>query len=486
VKAKGSFIEHWIKDLKKKRYTKFDFLPTGTELRGDRTASLKIKDKNVKNSYEGLKIEHRFKNPDLVEAMEAKMKEDEDLMGDKYSSISPILSLIWFLSGGEPEVFDYVLRFIGLTLLYPACLAGVFIIFKSIPGVGKNMFWDWIGRDLIGGTQYICSASESVFFDKHTTELCEKVLVMVNEMSFGVMKKHLQELKEQITEPMRAVNPKNEKIRWFQNCMSAVGGTNAKTPMPLESEDRRMVMIECSNSHKDIPNFFTDIVELQKSELTSMIFYTYIKEWIDKNEPMIWKYDFQNNRPKTEYQIRTQNSCLPLEIRFWKDALFRYNTYQSSGTIIGDFPSFLEEFATLTGGMIYKQFQTFCEKNKEGGGAENNKSATAWGSSMTEYVGNAGNRSNQQIQEWLEKPANWNKIIIAKNTKITLSKEQQEATGKKQNTVKKYKVHWDRVLNYLAKYTSKEERLDFEEVKAEYLGMGQTGEEFLAESGDEL
>ena len=465
LKLEITFINKWIKDLHKRRYTQIDFLPTGSDVRADKKARLKLKDRNVRNSYEGLKIEGFMENPEMLEAMKNRMAEDEENSGDKYLHIRPFLSLIWFLCGEDKEVYEYVLRFISITVLYPACLAGVFIVFKSIPGCGKNLTWDYIGRDLIGGNQYLCSASESVFFDKHTTELCEKVLVMINEMSYGVMKKHLQTLKESITEPMKAINPKNEKIRWFQNCMNAVGGTNANTPMPIEAEDRRMLLIECSSAHKSIPNFFDEIVELQRNDLTGMIFYTFLKEWCKENEPQVWKYDFQNNRPKTAFQKRIQTSCLPLPFRFWTNALYRYNTYQSCGTDTGDITEFMEEFDSLTGGVIFQQFTKWCEKYKEGGGVEGKITATSWGSQMSQFSKMLPKKSKEEQEKWLANPKQLQVLLVQKEKKVSNGDGGQKA-------VKVYKVDWEKVLNYLSHYTAKEEKRDLQEVKEEYASKG--------------
>ncbi len=476
-----TFIQKWIKDLHKRRYTKFDFLPTGSELRADKQARLKLKDRNVKNAYEGLAIEALMKNPDMVKVMNAKMAEDEENSGDKFLHIRPFLSLIWFLCGEDEEVYEYVLRFIALTILYPAVLAGVFIVFKSIPGCGKNLTFDYIGRDLIGGNLYLCSASESVFFDKHTTELCEKVLVMINEMSYNTMRRNLQNLKSNITEPLQAINPKNEKIRWFQNCMNAVGGTNANCPMPVEAEDRRMLLIECSSAHKNIPNFFPDIVELQKNDLTGMIFYTFLKKFQETEEPMLWKYDFQNNRPKTAYQKQIQTSCLPLPLRFWKNALYRYNTFKSCGVDNGDITEFTEEFDTLTGGVCYSQLQKWCEKNKEGGGPDGKITATSWGSTLSRYSKMLPKKSKEEQEKWLANPKQRQTIIIQREKKVSNGEGGQKA-------IKVYQVNWEKVLDYLSHYTAKEEKRNYDEVKEEYSSYGfvpMEEEKFLDESEEE-
>ena len=177
------------------------------------------------------------------------------------------------------------------------------------------------------------------------------------------------------------------------------------------------------------------------------------------------KYDFQNNRPKTAFQKRIQNSCLPLPFRFWTNALYRYNTYQSCGTDTGDITEFMEEFDSLTGGVIFQQFTKWCEKYKEGGGVEGKITATSWGSQMSQFSKMLPKKSKEEQEKWLVNPKQRQTLIIQREKKVSNGEGGQKA-------VKVYKVDWEKVLNYLSHYTAKEEKRDLQEVKEEYASKG--------------
>ena len=453
----GDFVTEWLKDQRKRNYIYQDFLPEGCEHIGDDDATAGLESSTTKNHYQGMKIDQKIGQEELTAAVEKEMARGEEEDGDPYSFIEPILELIFFLCGKDMKVFDYVCKFISLLLLYPAIRPEVFIIFQSTPGVGKNMFWDWLGKKLIGTEYYLCSAKPDMWFDKHSISKENKILMVLNEMALSQMKKYDSELKEIVTDPTLSLNPKNEKMRTCRNVGSYVGFTNMQFAVANENGQRRKVFIQCANDHTLITGYFNAVVSRQNDLRAQAMFVKYMREVVAVDP----YYEFQPNMPKTKYHKALSDMCSRLEMKFMKDLCYRYNQGDADALqLIGteDAPTKLK---TIEGGLLYKSYTKWVTDSREGGGEEKLKSKSNMKFTFEKHVINLSQTTIKDGSRGkkLEDPLNISKYIIK---------------TRKKDVGQVYQIDLERFKRYYAQDRAKERGECVEEVYDEINNAGRS------------
>ena len=451
----GNFAETWLNDPRKKKYDYNDFYPEGWQYLKDETLKARAESKRTVNIYNGMSVLKLAEDPEFVERCENRKKNDEEVYGDKYKSIEKLLELVFLLSGEDKLVYDYVMTFIAMTLVYPAIRPGIFLVFKSVPGVGKNLLWDWIGNVLIGKDYYMCSASKSAWFDKHSIDREYRILLFMNEMAPKDMIANLPQLKEQITDEWLVLNPKNEKMRSSRNVASQVGGTNLNFSVPVESGDRRMALIECSSGHRNIPGYFEEIVKSQQDKECQYLFFEYCRDIIKPNP----HYNFEQNLPKTAYHGTIAEKCIPQKIKFFKWLVYQKHkgTYE------------VDELTSKVGkanfnASLYQQFRRWITENQEGSKEGYMKSFSAFEMEMKQHTLNMVSKSvkSGEAQLALNSEKNRDRFIIQ-------NRKQNKALMKKVPT-----FHFDceRFYEFYACLQAKEHGKTYEEAKLEIMNYG--------------
>ena len=442
----GDFINCWLHDPHKRRYTYQDFLPEGIELLNDRDIVERIDSNEVCNNYNKMRVRVLGEDPKFLQSVEDMKIKNEEEYGDKYHSIEKMLELIYFLSGKEKVVYDYVMVFISMLLVYPAIRPGVFLLFKSIPGVGKNLLWDWIGDKLLGREYYMCSAHKSAWFDKHSVDRENKLLLFLNEMSPSDTIKHLSTLKEMITDEWGYLNPKGEKMRTFRNLASYVGGTNLEFAVPVENSDRRMCLIECDSGHKSVEGYFSDIINVQDNTINQYLFFEYCRDVI-KPEP---EYNFERNKPKTAYHGATAERCMPKLEKFFK--WFTGEYHRGEHTEINNMTS-KNGFTDMSGlwNIYDKDFIMGCKEGKD----TYHKGTSGFEMDIKKYVIDNTQGLKKDHENKLSDPVNNSKFIIKKRV----------SRNKKNKTI--FIFNFDRYYNHRALYMARDCGKDYTEERHE-------------------
>ena len=320
-KYMGDFPDVWLKDVDAKVYEREVFLPDGYEHSNDAYAKDGATDLNV-NTWKGLAIKQlaEAKDSGLYDAVEKQMAKDLEDHDDKWYSIRKIRELCWYLCGQEKDTFEFVEMWVSYNLKYPGLLTGVILLFSSVPGCGKNVYWDnWIGK-LIGSDYYLSSGNPQAFFEKHATAIENKVLALVNEMNYKIMKSNQEVIKTRATEYEVYFNPKNLPAREARNCCNVVMAMNGTNP-PLEQDDRRYCLIRSSRSHKYKPGYFRDVVEAMDSQVNQVIYLKYMEEQV--NCP--FDYPFERNIPKTAFHKTRAAQGMDVAIKFGMYLMCLYN-----------------------------------------------------------------------------------------------------------------------------------------------------------------
>ena len=316
----GKFPKVWLDDVYGKVYEQEVFLPDGWEHATDKFADQGASEMNV-NTWKGLHIKNLIESKDacIMVSVDKQMKKDEEEHGDKWYSIRRIRELCWYLCGQEKKTFDYVEIWVSFNLKYPGLLTNTILLFSSVAGCGKNLFWDWIGK-LCGSDYYLSSSSPQAFFEKHTVAIENKVLALVNEMNYKIMKTNQEVIKGRATEAEIYFNPKNLPAREARNCCNMVMAMNATNP-PVEANQRRYCLIRSARSHKYKEGYFRDVAADMESQVIQVIYYKYMCEKIDAPPA----YPFERNIPKTEFQKTRAEQGMDVAIKFGKYLMIQWN-----------------------------------------------------------------------------------------------------------------------------------------------------------------
>lgn len=158
---------------------------------------------------------------------------------------SMLLDLLYHMCSGEPnaqEVYDWVLKWLAYPLQNPGAKMQTSIVVHGPQGVGKNLFFESVGR--IYG-EYFRVLGQEALEDKFNSDWAEKKLfILADEVLARAEMYHVKNrLKGFITGDTIRVNPKNMPARNERNCMNIVFLSNELMPLALERDDRRHCVI---------------------------------------------------------------------------------------------------------------------------------------------------------------------------------------------------------------------------------------------------
>ncbi len=82
-------------------------------------------------------------------------------------------------------------------------------IFKSVQGVGKDMFFDWFGLDIISENYYTHTQHQDKIFGRFNNTLKNNILLVINETSGKNTYAISENIEAQITNKIILLNKKD-------------------------------------------------------------------------------------------------------------------------------------------------------------------------------------------------------------------------------------------------------------------------------------
>lgn len=177
---------------------------------------------------------------------------------------APFLDFVEYLVPDEGER-KHLLLMMAHTVRFPEVkLRHALLLRSEVHGVGKSMFVDIWGR-LLGETNVRRTSTEEMSgnFDSY---LWGKLLIVLEELNWGVGPMGYNRLKALITENIVPVNEKFIPVREFPNFATWVFLTNVRTPLIIEKSDRRIFFID-SPASKRSPDYYTQFVAWWQTNL---------------------------------------------------------------------------------------------------------------------------------------------------------------------------------------------------------------------------
>ena len=309
----GLFIKAWLGDDYRQTYEIKDFLPTGIGEMNDTDVINRLDNDAVKNDFEGVKADDLSKNEQIQERVKEMKIEGKELYGDTYHHIRKILQHIYYLSGGECiKQYDYFMKWIAHRVRYCGIQPRVALVLKSIEGVGKDMFFGWLGNEIIGAEYYINTDDYDKVLGRFNITIAKCLLLALNESSMGDTQKYENALKTIISDKKRQGEAKYKDSVEMRLCLGLVLLTNKEYVMSVGETQRRYQFFMCEDKQMVLPSYFTELAEVMENEYCKALFVDYIYKEVEV-EPL---YDFKRNRVRNEYTNQLLRRSEPPTLKF--------------------------------------------------------------------------------------------------------------------------------------------------------------------------
>lgn len=217
--------------------------------------------------------------------------------------------LLRHLCNRDEKCFDFCMRYIYHLVKFPSIIPSVGICFQSIPGTGKNLFWQLFLGSIIG-EKYISITTDIDEIFGRFSNFRENNLISIFEESH-TSKKNQEKLKSSITNQSGTLEEKGiqrKKVKFYDRWIFL---SNNDFPVSIGDHDRRLVLIETTNVQYKYDWTGDDgmFSYLNSKGLTNpQEIWGFLEDL--EQYPVDMYYDFKNNRPLTaayEDNIRVQN-----------------------------------------------------------------------------------------------------------------------------------------------------------------------------------
>ena len=228
-----------------------------------------------------------------------------------------------FLCSKNPDVYNYVIKWLAMTLQYPFERKDSALVFISQEGIGKDLiFTNTLGK-IMGQQHFLNTPDVNDIAGKFTGAIEGKFVVVFDE-AFEVKGKKLQKLKSLITEKTMRVEKKGVDAYFVPNYVSIIINSNIQHANIFEvsSRARRYLMSFCDSSIAGCTDYFGDLVEWMgigdsaKDDvcrgIRSVAYFLYNLDISDFNPRII---------PHTKYMVLQKLATMPDVHLWWYECL---------------------------------------------------------------------------------------------------------------------------------------------------------------------
>ena len=351
-----SFINLWMDDIKIRSFDKIDFLPC------------QIAPSNIYNTFKGFEAETKTLN-------------------DININETYLMKHIKNLCNNNEEVTNYFINCLSNIIQHPYKLTNTSILLKSIQGCGKDAFFDYFGKKILGSKYYSSQDSADLLFGKFNTEIENKLLVILNEASGKDTFTIDNKIKNAITRTINTIEGKGLKPYNNTNNIFYVFLTNSNNAVKIEENDRRFCAIESNDKLANNENYFNNLFNELNSEKIDRAFFEYL------NNRDISKVNFTNDRPKTNFYNNLKANNIPIVGRY-----------------LCEYVDDLESNKHIYAKHLFENFTNWCASNK----MKNEITSTSFGLHLKAYEGIDKKRSETGIKYCIDIPI-LKAVLIKKN-----------------------------------------------------------------------
>lgn len=230
----------------------------------------------------------------------------------KEGDVSVMKDLLWYVSGKNQEVFNYVENYFAHLIQKPYEKAKKCLVFwTEAEGAGKDTFLDAIGE--IIGPEYFYNTgdSENQVFCRFNGHLKKTLLLKLEEVSFEVNKKFQSNLLNLITAKTQSYENKGQSSINLDDYKRIVMTTNKSVPVYITESDRRFVLINCSEDKVGDYEYWKQVYAALEKPETLQAYHWYLA---NKD---ISSFDLEK-RPITEFYKEVKLSLRPYHASFFQ------------------------------------------------------------------------------------------------------------------------------------------------------------------------
>jgi hypothetical protein len=189
----------------------------------------------------------------------------DDVAQDTNKAIKHIYAV---LANGNAENALYILKYIAHMVQQPADNPGVCLLFQStMQGTGKNMFWEWIGKQVLGEKYFALSESLDVVTKQFNKGQEHLLLHVMDEIAnYGGSFKSNDQLKTMITRSRITIEPKHREAYTVNHFARYIMLTNNTWAVKIENGDRRYCIFPVSNHRACDHEYFSELMKWMSSE----------------------------------------------------------------------------------------------------------------------------------------------------------------------------------------------------------------------------
>lgn len=156
--------------------------------------------------------------------------------------VKPILSHIYWMAGGDNDVYRWLIKWIAYPLQHPGAKMQSSIINYGAEGTGKSFLWEQVVKKMYG--RYGITVGQAQLESAFTTWKSHKMFVVAEEVVSRAEKAHYKgQLKHMVTGEKHIINEKNLPEREEDNLMNFVFLSNNTQPLELDYGDRRYLAL---------------------------------------------------------------------------------------------------------------------------------------------------------------------------------------------------------------------------------------------------
>lgn len=258
-----------------------------------------------------------------------------------------VLNHFKIICNNEPAIYEYFCNWISHLFQYPE-QKSVVPCFISKQGTGKSKAIECI-TNMIGSNKVLETRqpSEDVW-GTFNPLMASAFLVNLDELSKADTIKSMGVIKGLVTQPTITINNKGVNQYVIPSYHRFIISTNMEDPIPTSDDDRRFLIIRCSDEKIGDKEYFRKLHEFINDIQVLRTLYNYFKYERGNMQSFI-----SMSIPKTEYHTNLKKANKDVVLLFLED-FARKNT----PTIAGD-----DNIIELTGKDIYNRFVIWRNEN---------------------------------------------------------------------------------------------------------------------------
>jgi len=212
---------------------------------------------------------------------------------------------------GNQEYYDYLLKWMALTVQQPGIPIEVSVMMKGELGTGKGTFARTFGS--LFGRHYTHLDRTEQLAGKFNAAISSKIVIFADEAFFAGDKKDLGSLKRLISEPTLSIERKGIDVVEENNCIHLIMATNNDHAHQASFKERRFFSLKVSSAHLQDHAYFNAInKEMNNAGKAALLSYLLTRQ-VD--------HDDIRRVPMTNELREQQEMSLTPEQRWWKDRL---------------------------------------------------------------------------------------------------------------------------------------------------------------------